>query len=49
MTDALKSAGVQSQLVTFEDLDDELQDSDARAEMLRQSDGFLRHSFGMSP
>jgi dipeptidyl aminopeptidase/acylaminoacyl peptidase len=49
MADALKAAGVHSELVTFQDLDDELADSAARSDMLRQSDAFLRHSFGMSP
>lgn len=49
MADALKAAGVHSELVTFQDLDDQLVDSAARTDMLRQSDAFLRRSFGMSP
>jgi dienelactone hydrolase len=49
MADALKAAGVQCELVTYQDLDDQLEDSAARADMLRRSDAFLRHSFGMSP
>jgi dipeptidyl aminopeptidase/acylaminoacyl peptidase len=49
MADALKAAGVQSELVTYQDLDDQLEDSAARTDMLRRSDAFLRHSFGMSP
>jgi dipeptidyl aminopeptidase/acylaminoacyl peptidase len=49
MADALKAAGVQSELVTYPDLDDQLEDSAARTDMLRRSDAFLRHSFGMSP
>ncbi|HEY6455918.1 MAG TPA: alpha/beta fold hydrolase [Steroidobacteraceae bacterium] len=49
MADALKAAGVRSELVTFQDLDDRLEDSAARTDMLRQSDAFLRRSFGMSP
>jgi dipeptidyl aminopeptidase/acylaminoacyl peptidase len=49
MTDALKAAGVQSELVTYPDLDDQLEDSAARTDMLRRSDAFLRHAFGISP
>ncbi|HEY4338882.1 MAG TPA: alpha/beta fold hydrolase [Steroidobacteraceae bacterium] len=49
MADALKAAGVQSELVTYQDLDDQLEDSAARTDMLRRSDAFLRHSFAMSP
>jgi dipeptidyl aminopeptidase/acylaminoacyl peptidase len=49
MADALKGAEVPAALVTFPDLDDHLEDSAARTEMLRQSDAFLRRSFGMSP
>ena len=49
MADALKAAGAKSELVTYPDLDDQLEDSAARTDMLRQSDAFLRRSFGMSP
>ena len=49
MADALKAAGAQAELVTYQDLDDQLEDSTARTDMLRQSDAFLRRSFGMSP
>jgi dipeptidyl aminopeptidase/acylaminoacyl peptidase len=49
MQAALKSAGVQSTLVTYEDRDHQLDDSADRADMLRKSDAFLRHAFGMSP
>jgi dipeptidyl aminopeptidase/acylaminoacyl peptidase len=41
----LKSAGGQVELVTFKDLDHQLDDSDARAEMLRRSDEFLQAAF----
>ncbi len=43
----LKAAGAQSTLVTWDDLDHQLDDSAARAEMLRTSDAFLRKAFGM--
>jgi hypothetical protein len=49
MADALKAAGAQSELITYQDLDDQLEDSAARTDMLRKSDAFLRHSFGMGP
>ncbi len=49
MHSALRAAGVSSQLVTFEDRDHQLDDSTVRADMLRQSDSFLRHAFGMGP
>jgi dienelactone hydrolase len=49
MAEALKGAGVQSELVTYQNLDDQLEDSAARTDMLRRSDAFLRRSFGMSP
>jgi dipeptidyl aminopeptidase/acylaminoacyl peptidase len=48
MAYALKAAGVQCDLVTYEDHDHSLDDSDVRADMLRKSDAFLRHAFGMS-
>jgi dipeptidyl aminopeptidase/acylaminoacyl peptidase len=42
----LESAHVPVQLVTWDKLDHQLEDSDARAQMLRQSDAFLTKSFG---
>ena len=47
MESRLKSAGGQVTLVTFDDLDHQLPDSSARADMLRRSDAFLRKAFGM--
>ena len=47
MESRLKAAGGQVELVTFEDLDHQLPDSNARADMLRRSDAFLRKAFGM--
>lgn len=44
MDDRLKKAGVPHELVTWPDLDHQLEDSDARAEMLRKSDAFLHKS-----
>ncbi len=49
MQAALKAAGAQSELVTYEDRDHQLDDSAVRTDMLRKSDAFLRHAFGMSP
>ncbi|HEV2703765.1 MAG TPA: S9 family peptidase [Steroidobacteraceae bacterium] len=49
MAQALKAAGAQCDLVTYEDDDHQLEDSEVRADMLRKSDAFLRHTFGMSP
>jgi dipeptidyl aminopeptidase/acylaminoacyl peptidase len=49
MQAALKAAGAQSELVTYEDRDHQLDDSAVRADMLRKSDEFLRHALGMSP
>jgi dipeptidyl aminopeptidase/acylaminoacyl peptidase len=48
MAAALKAAGVKCDLVTFDDHDHQLADSAVRADMLRQSDAFLRSAFGMS-
>ncbi|MBS0366757.1 MAG: S9 family peptidase [Proteobacteria bacterium] len=45
MAEKLKSAGKQVELVTFKDLDHRLEDSDARALMLRRSDEFLHTAF----
>lgn len=47
MAQRLKAAGDRCELVTFEGLDQSLEDSSARAEMLRKSDAFLRQAFGM--
>jgi dipeptidyl aminopeptidase/acylaminoacyl peptidase len=47
MNDRLASAGVPHELVTWPDLDHQLEDSAARAEMLRKSDAFLRHAMGL--
>lgn len=49
MQAALKAAGANSRLVTYDERDHQLEDSAVRADMLRQSDAFLRRSFGMSP
>jgi dipeptidyl aminopeptidase/acylaminoacyl peptidase len=49
MAAALKAAGAKCDLVSFDDRDHDLEDSALRADMLRQSDAFLRRSFGMSP
>ncbi len=48
MARVLKSAGVQCELVIFQDRDHQLEDSEVRADMLHRSDAFLRHAFGMS-
>jgi hypothetical protein len=40
-------AGVKNQLITWDDLDHQLEDSDARAQMLRKSDQFLRQVMGL--
>jgi len=47
MADRMKAAGVPHELVTWPDLDHQLDDSDARAEMLRKSDAFLRRVLGI--
>jgi dipeptidyl aminopeptidase/acylaminoacyl peptidase len=47
MESALKSAGGKVTLVTWDPLDHQLDDSAARAQMLSQSDAFLRAAFGM--
>ncbi len=44
MDDRLKKAGVPHELVTWPDLDHQLEDSTAREEMLRKSDAFLHKS-----
>jgi dipeptidyl aminopeptidase/acylaminoacyl peptidase len=47
MAARLNAAGAKCELVTWDDLDHGLEDSNARAQMLRQSDAFLRRAFGM--
>jgi len=47
MANRLAAAGVPHELVTWPDLDHQLEDSAARAEMLRKSDAFLRKTMGM--
>lgn len=48
MAARLKAAGGSCDLVTWDGLDHQLEDSAARTQMLRQSDAFLRTAFGMS-
>jgi acetyl esterase/lipase len=47
MAERLTAAGGKCELVTWEDLDHNLEDSKAREQMLRQSDEFIRRAFGM--
>jgi dipeptidyl aminopeptidase/acylaminoacyl peptidase len=47
MDKALAAAGAKHELVTFEHLDHYLDDSSARAEMLRKSEAFLREALGL--
>jgi acetyl esterase/lipase len=47
MADRLAAAGVPHELVTWPDLDHQLDDSAVRAEMLRKSDAFLRKAMGL--
>jgi dipeptidyl aminopeptidase/acylaminoacyl peptidase len=47
MDKALGAAGAKHEFVTFEHLDHYLDDSSARAEMLRKSDAFLRAALGL--
>ncbi len=47
MAAALNAAHDPCELVTFEDLDHQLEDSEARALMLRKSDEFLRKTMGL--
>jgi dipeptidyl aminopeptidase/acylaminoacyl peptidase len=47
MRDRLQSAGRQVELVVFPGLDHQIDDSAARARMLRESDAFLRRSLGI--
>jgi dipeptidyl aminopeptidase/acylaminoacyl peptidase len=46
MAARLKSAGVKHELVTWDDLDHYLEDSNARTTLLRKSDAFLRQATG---
>ena len=47
MRDRLQSAGKPVELVEFEKLDHQLDDSEARAQLLRRSDAFLRKALGL--
>jgi dipeptidyl aminopeptidase/acylaminoacyl peptidase len=47
MAARLKAAGAKCEIVTWDELDHHLEDSDARAQMLRKSDEFLRQALGM--
>jgi dipeptidyl aminopeptidase/acylaminoacyl peptidase len=47
MAARLTKAGDKCELVTWDDLDHQLDDSHARAEMLRKSDEFLRQTLGL--
>ena len=47
MHDRLNDAGQASELIVFEGLDHGLRDSDARTQMLRQTDSFLREALGL--
>ena len=47
MAARLTAAGNKTELVTWENLDHNLEDSKARADMLRKSDEFLRKALGM--
>jgi dipeptidyl aminopeptidase/acylaminoacyl peptidase len=47
MQDRLKAAGAQSELIVYDGLDHQLEDSLARADMLRRSDAFLRKALNI--
>jgi dipeptidyl aminopeptidase/acylaminoacyl peptidase len=47
MAAALTAAHDPNELITFEGLDHQLEDSDARTQMLRKSDAFLRKAMGL--
>ncbi|MEJ1965833.1 MAG: S9 family peptidase [Gammaproteobacteria bacterium] len=47
MADRLKAAGGRVELVTWDDLDHQLEDTAARTEMLKKTDAFFRKAFGM--
>ena len=46
MAERLTKAGVKNELVTWDDLDHYLDNSDARTQMLRKADQFLRQAYG---
>jgi acetyl esterase/lipase len=48
MAARLTSLGDKCELVTWDNLDHQLEDSSARAQMLRKSDAFLRQAFGIN-
>jgi dienelactone hydrolase len=47
MAERMRAVGGRCELITWEDLDHYLEDSGARALMLRKSEAFLRQGFGM--
>jgi acetyl esterase/lipase len=47
MAKRLREAGGRCELITWDDLDHQLEDASARTLMLRKSDDFLRQAFGM--
>jgi dienelactone hydrolase len=47
MAARLKASGARVELVTWDNLDHYLDDADARTQMLRKSEAFLRQAFGM--
>jgi len=47
MAAALTAAHTRCEFVTFNDLDHQLEDSEARAQMLKKSDAFLRETLGL--
>jgi dipeptidyl aminopeptidase/acylaminoacyl peptidase len=47
MAARLKAVGGKCELITWDDLDHQLDDSDARTQMLRKSDQFLREALGL--
>jgi len=49
MRDRLQGAGRQVELIEFPGLDHQLQDSQARVQLLRRSDAFLRRALGIQP
>jgi dipeptidyl aminopeptidase/acylaminoacyl peptidase len=47
MAERLTAAGKKCELITWDGLDHQLDDSSARSQLLRRSDEFLRQSLGM--
>lgn len=47
MVAALTAAHVRCELITFQDLDHQLDDSEARVQMLRKTEAFLRETMGL--